>query len=110
MILKGFNPDTYIIKLIGLLIGCVIIALGVYFQVVADVVMLPGDSFVRAVAKVTKKEFGRIRVYSDTLMSVIAVILCVVFLHKLVGVREGTIIASLVIGNLVRLLTKNFSF
>ena len=73
-------------------------------------VMLPGDSFVRAVAKVTKKEFGRIRVYSDTSMSIIAVMLCMVFLHKLAGVREGTIIASLVIGNFVRILTKKLQF
>ena len=46
-LLKGFLPSTYLTKLVVLLIGCLIIAFGAYFEVIADVVMLPGDAFVR---------------------------------------------------------------
>ena len=76
---------------------------------VADVVMLPGDAFVRAIAKVAGKEYGGVRVISDVTMSVTAGISCFLFLHKLSGVREGTILAALITGNIVKLFTKKFN-
>ena len=49
MIMLTFvNPDTYVMKVIDLLIGCLILGFGVYMEVLANVVMLPGESFVRA--------------------------------------------------------------
>lgn len=104
--LGGYTPDIYIMKVFYLIEGCFIVGFGVFFQVIGDVVMLPGDAFVRAVAKVSKKEFGQMRMYSDIVMSAIAFALCLAFLHKLVGIREGTVIAALLIGNLVKLYSK----
>ncbi len=100
--LRAFNPDIYVIQLISLVSGCAIIALGAYMQVIADVVMLPGDALVRALSKLLKREYGEIRVISDVTMSVIAGILCLAFLHKLSGVREGTIIAAFITGIIVK--------
>lgn len=93
-------------KLFSLVLGCCIIAFGAYFEVIADVVMLPGDAFVLAIAKVTNKQYGNIRVISDISMTVIAGILCFIFLHRLQGVREGTIIAALITGNIMKIFTK----
>ena len=104
--LNAFSPQTYAIKLLSLLVGCVIIAFGAYLEVVADVAMLPGDAFVRAIVKVTRKTYGNIRVISDVSMAVIAGILCLIFLHELSGVREGTIIAALITGNIIKIFTK----
>lgn len=106
--LKSYMPSSYWVKLLSLVLGCCVIAFGAYFEVIADVVMLPGDAFVRTIAKVTNKEYGSIRVVSDVSMTVIAGILCLVFLHKLEGVREGTIIAALITGNIVKIFTKKF--
>ena len=51
MVMLGFvNPEAYIFKIIYLLIGCVILGFGVYIEVLANVAMLPGESFVRAVS------------------------------------------------------------
>ena len=59
MILLGFvNPHSYPVKVIDLLIGCLILGVGVYMEVLEDVVMLPGESFVRAVVFRWKTEFG----------------------------------------------------
>ena len=43
------NPEMYVMKIVYLLIGCLILGFGVYMEVLADVVMLPGESFVRAI-------------------------------------------------------------
>lgn len=107
-LLKGFLPTTYLTKLVVLLIGCLIIAFGAYFEVIADVVMLPGDAFVRVIAKITHREYGSIRVLSDISMTVIGALICLIFLQRLLGVREGTIIAALIVGNIVKWMTKHF--
>ena len=44
------EPQSYISSVIYLLIGCVILGFGVYTEVLANVAMLPGESFVRAVS------------------------------------------------------------
>lgn len=89
-----------------LLFGCLVISLGAYFEVIADVAMLPGDAFVRAISRYFNIEYGKIRVMSDISMSVIGAIICLTFLSNLSGVREGTLISALVVGNLVKLLLK----
>ncbi len=104
--LKTFSPEAYGIKMVSLFLGCSIIAIGVYLQLTANVVMLPGDAFVCTLSKVLKKEYGGTRVCSDISMTVIAAILCLVFLKELSGVREGTIVAALIVGNIVKLITK----
>ncbi len=44
---NGFAPESYILKMVSLLIGCLVIAFGAYFEVLADVTMLPADGFSR---------------------------------------------------------------
>lgn len=102
-LLGDLEPEMYAARIAFLLLGCAVVALGVYVQVTADVVMLPGDAFVRAVAKVKKKEFGSVRVVSDIIMVATAALLSIIFLHNLNGAREGTVIAALLTGNLVKL-------
>ena len=65
--------------------------------------MLPGESFVRAVAQTWDREFGSTKVVFDVSMTIIAIILSLIFTHHLEGVREGTIIAALLVGFIARL-------
>lgn len=104
LLLHGFSPDSYPAKFLSMLIGCVIIAFGAYFEVVADVTMLPADGFARAISKVSGKNFGTIKMITDSSQAVIALILGLIFLGKLAGVREGTIIGALLIGNIVKVI------
>ena len=48
------NPQSYLSSVVYLLIGCVILGFGVYTEVLANVAMLPGESFVRAVSSTWK--------------------------------------------------------
>lgn len=104
--LQALNPANYFLKLLSMITGCIIIALGAYLEVLADVAMLPGDAFVNAIAKVLHRPYGGVRVISDISMPVAAGILCLIFLHELSGVREGTIISALLVGNIVRIFAK----
>ncbi len=54
-LLKGLELNSYPIKLIFLLLGCIVLAFGVYLELLGDVGMLSGDAFIKAIAIVTKK-------------------------------------------------------
>ncbi|MBR3706310.1 MAG: YitT family protein [Firmicutes bacterium] len=107
-ILTGFQPQSYLIQMVSLLAGCVIIAFGAYFEVVADVTMLPADGFTRALTKVTGREFGTVKLITDSAQAGLALILGLVFLHQLAGVREGTVIGALLIGNLIKVISRTW--
>ncbi|MBR3302442.1 MAG: cytidylate kinase family protein, partial [Firmicutes bacterium] len=108
-LLRNMIPGNYVMKLVLLVIGCGILAFGVYFELIGDVVMLPGNAFPKAVAEKLNKPYGPVRMTSDITMTVIAAILCLIFLKKLSGVREGTVIAAFLVGNIVTLWNKLFA-
>lgn len=108
--LSFIAPQAYPVKLVCLLAGCVVLAFGVYLEVLADVAMLPGESFVRAVVMTWKTEFGTTKVCFDVSITVIAVVVSFVLSGKLAGVREGTLIAALVVGFIARIFGRLLSF
>lgn len=110
ILLEFVTPHQYATKIIYLLIGCIILGFGVYIEVLANVAMLPGESFVRAVSSTWNTEFGTTKVCFDVSMTVIAAALSFLFIYHLDGVREGTIIAALLVGFLARMFGRLLSF
>lgn len=109
-LLADLMPQAYVWKMIYLLLGCLILGIGVYAEVLADVVMLPGESFVRAIVFRWNTDFGITKICFDVSMAVIAVALSFVFAGKLNGVREGTIIAAILVGFIARLIGRKLFF
>lgn len=110
MLLGWMNPQGYLLEVVSLLIGCAVLGFGVYLEVLADVVMLAGESFVRAIVATWHTDFGITKICFDASMTVIAGVLSLIFFHGLQGVREGTIVAALLVGFLARLLGRWLSF
>ena len=106
MMISFINLTDYISQVFILLLSCVVMAFGVLLEVKTEVVFIPGDGFIVAIAKVLKKEFGKVKPYCDVSFVVIAVILSFAFLGYLAGVREGTVISALIIGPIVRIFKK----
>lgn len=102
ILLQSVDPKSYIMKIIFLIIGCIILGFGVYLEVLADVAMLPGESFVRAVSSTWNTEFGVTKICFDVSITILAVIISFVLSHELNGVREGTVIAALLVGFIAR--------
>ena len=101
---------SYVVKLAALLIGCIVLGFGVYLEVLADVVMLPGESFVRAIVQTWNTNFGTTKIIFDSSMTIVAGVLSFVFVGSLNGVREGTIIAALLVGFIARLFGGHLEF
>lgn len=106
ILLSWINPEMYLSKILYLIMGCFILGVGVYFEVIADVIMLPGEAFVTAIVKKFHTEFGITKVWFDASMSVFSALFSFVLFHELAGVREGTVIAALLVGMIARLLCR----
>ena len=107
MSLLGFmQPETYAMKVVSLIVGCLILGFGVFMEMVANVAMLPGEATVRAVSDVFSTDFGKTKIAFDSSMTIIAAILSFIMFKHLDGVREGTIVAAILVGFIARLLKK----
>ena len=104
-----FEPSFYPLKIACVVLGCFIIAFGVYLQILGAVALLPGDAFVLAVKMRTKAEYGRVRVTNDISLVAISLVISLVFLGSFGGVREGTVICAATVGLIVRLYNKRLS-
>lgn len=97
------DPQNYFMKIIALLLGCFVLGFGVYIEVLADVVMLAGESFVRAIVQTWNTNFGITKIIVDSSMVIIAGVLSFAIFGRLNGLREGTVVAALSVGFIARL-------
>ncbi len=88
------------------LIGIVLVALGVSFEVTAKAITVAGEGLVLAVCKVLPVKFGTMKVIFDVSLVVIACVLSAVFLKGIYGVREGTLAAAVLVGTISRQINK----
>ena len=109
MCMQWFEPEMYVLKVVSVALGCFILAIGVYLQLVANVVMVPGDGFVYALTMKLRKDYGKVRITSDMTMVIIAAVIGLIGLGTLGGVREGTIISALLVGFIARQYMKRFT-
>ena len=61
--LSSLHPQEYGFKLFYLLLGCMILGFGVCLEIIADVVMLSGEAFVKAISGKFDKDFGITKVF-----------------------------------------------
>ncbi len=97
-------------SMVYLVIGCCVMAFGISLEVMADVIMLPGEAFVRALAQKLGKQFGNVKVCFDSTLTLIAAAMALLAFGKLNGVREGTIFSALVVGQLVKFYTRHLDW
>lgn len=105
-LLAGIGSLNYGFMLGLCLGGCFFVAFGVYLQVKANAVMLPGDGLAKVIASKIKKEFGKVKIILDSSLVGISIIISLIIRHKLLGVREGTIIAAFLVGSIIRFLSR----
>lgn len=106
-LLGWFDPQAYPARLATLGLGVVVLAFGAYLTLISHVGVMAGDGFARALSRVTGREFGIMRVASDTTMAAVAVALNLALFRALVSVREGTVVTALFTGLLVGLFSRH---
>lgn len=104
LLLRSAPDGPYWLLILEVVVGSAIIALGIVFELAADVVYLPGDGMVSTINLFVKRNFGAVKVLFDFSLTAIAVVLSLAILQRVEGVREGTLIAAFAVGYFVRRL------
>ncbi|MCB7514209.1 DUF6198 family protein [bacterium 210917-SL.2.15] len=77
--LRWYTPESLLLKTAGLLLGCVILAVGLAIELAPNVIVVPGEGIVRAIAQVRGREFGCVKVYFDLTLVLVALALSFLF-------------------------------
>jgi uncharacterized membrane protein YczE len=102
------TPALYSEKILVLILGCTILALGVNLSVSANTFLYPADAFVRIVAEKVGKKFGTTKIVLDSTLCCTAGLISFTAFGTLEGLGEGTIISALLVGFLVNMIRTAF--
>lgn len=105
--ISSVMPQEYWAQWLICIVGIILVALGVSFEMTANVATLAGEGLVQALCSVCHKvKFNYMKVIVDVSFVAIAVALSFIFLKRLDGVREGTIAAAIFVGLVAKLFNK----
>lgn len=107
MWIVSFIPvNSYLTRVVMVLVGIVILGFGISLSVIANVIMNSGEAFVKAISDTFNKNFGNIKIVFDVLCVVFSLVLSLVFFNfTIVGTREGTVISALLTGVVVKMFS-----
>ena len=97
----GVNPGIYPEQIAVVLLGSVVLALGIFLQITANVILNPGEGLVRAIAEKTHRRFGIVKVCFDSTLVLSAAVISLVAFGSIRGLREGTVISAILVGYII---------
>lgn len=104
----SYIPSTaYAIKLLLSVTGVAVLGFGIALTAISGKAMNPAEALVKVIADKLKKDFSNTKIVFDIACVVFATTLSLIcFNFRIVGVREGTIIAMLGTGISIKLFIK----
>ena len=99
-------PSNYVLQLFWLLMGIICVAIGIFLYLTPSLPSLPGEGVMQVVSEKYHLPLHWAKIGFDVTVTVIALILSLVFFHRLNGLREGTILAALGVGKFLGLFIK----
>lgn len=96
--------SIYPVRFLFSFLSCCAIAVGVWLQKKAALIMLPGDGVVQTIAAVFHRDFGKTKIVFDVSLITTGAVMSFILMGGLFGVREGTIMAALIVGVIIRFI------
>ena len=89
---------VYPLQLAMLVVGAVLLAVGIVCQVHSDFLCVPGDALVKTVAHTFRLRLSRVKTAFDATLVLAALVVSWALLHRVEGVREGTVLGVFLVG------------
>lgn len=94
-------PEAYYARLLLTCASVALIALGLLFYLTAELIPQPAEGLILAIAQLTGGPIHKIKVTMDSAMVAVASLLSFAVSGEVLGVREGTFIAMISVGNVL---------
>lgn len=107
---ENLEISSYPMQVICCILACIIMGLGVFLEVKANLIVMASEGAISAIASKSNKDFGTIKIFMDWGFILLSTVIGLSYFHKLVGVREGTIIAAFLVGFFVRIYNRKIPF
>lgn len=98
------QTNNYLLQWVVTICGALILGVGVYIQIQPKLLYLPGEGLVMALTQVTGVRFGTMKQLVDWSLVIISAIVSLILMHRLEGVREGTVFAAFAVGGVVKFI------
>ena len=107
------NPMIgYPLRFVELLIGGAILAFGIACEVRCDSLMLAGEGFPLAISKTVNRDFGKVKICTDTFLVCVGTVLMFIYFGRwsweMVGV--GTLVSMFYVGMMVRIISPHIGW
>lgn len=103
---RGMGYQTYLQQWLLCLLGVVTLGIGVAGEIVVAVMTMPAEGLNLAICSKYPVKPGNVKIAIDCSLVAGAILISLLFLHRLEGVREGTIAAAVLVGTVVKLVMK----
>ncbi|MBN2838206.1 MAG: hypothetical protein JXM74_05565 [Fusobacteriaceae bacterium] len=100
-IISNLSLNSYLFKVIVLLLGITCMSYGVSLSLKADIVILPFEAFFYEISIKSNIKFGSLRRLVDIILVIISLTIIYIFKIPNNSVREGTIIYTFLFGTLL---------
>ena len=98
LLLADFLPITYIGQLAMLAASIVLLSFSLVLYIDVKIASMPPEGLVTCIADKLGKPFPKIKTLFDCVSVLVGLTLCFLFLGKVGGIREGTIVTALLVG------------
>ena len=98
-------PEVYWVRILLMVASVVIIAVGIILYLRADLLPQPAEGLMLAIQKKTHWKLHNIKIIFDFTLVATAAALSLITVHKIIGIREGTLIAMLGVGRVMGFLS-----
>ena len=104
-LLSTLTVENYVLRLCLLVFGCAVLALGLYLMIDADLILMPTDAFNSVLVKRTHMKWGNVKTMVDCGLLITSAVIGLVFLGKIMFIREGTLINAVICGQFIKMHT-----
>lgn len=102
------TPENIAVRLLMMLGSTVLIAVGIFFYLPANIVPLAGEGAMKAISQVSGIVFSTVKMAFDISMVAVSLITCLLMLHSFGSVGIGTVIAAVLVGAILGQINKSF--
>lgn len=102
------TPENIPLRLFLMLGSTVLIAIGIFFYLPANIMPLAGEGAMKAISDMSGIAFNKVKIAFDVTMVTVSLASCLIALHTPGSVGIGTIAAAILVGTVLGMITKRF--